>query len=130
MTTNKCTPGTWELIKILKFPFGCMIAAGKTTIVRDHAPHFSSSQKTREDNENGVGFEGAEIAEAKKSIAEHDANFAIMAASKDLGKALVDLLALHDNAANNKPRPTNEDIVDYYARVEKQARDAIKKAGL
>ena len=75
------TPGPWKMEKIVEWPFGIHVLAGDKIIVTQDAYCCSTRQKTREDNESGVGF-GHDLTtrvQAAAAIAEQDANAKLIA---------------------------------------------------
>jgi hypothetical protein len=88
------TPGPWHLELIGSWPFGVRVTANGKEIMSQSAHCLSSVQRTRRDCEMGEGFpvRGATKAEAKRAIAEQDANARLIAAAPELYKALKALL--------------------------------------
>lgn len=84
----------WTLELVQKFPFGVRIVAGEREILSQHAYCHSTSQKTRQDNELGVGFvhnsklNFTTVDEAQQHVAEQDAIARLISAAPDLLKAL------------------------------------------
>lgn len=85
------TIGDWRFEKIKTFPFGIRIVAAGNSILNQTAVCHSSKQKTVEDNEAGLGFDGRCHSitqdEAAAMIAEQDANGRLMAAAPELLEA-------------------------------------------
>src|SRR6185503_11100335 len=125
----KHTPGPWRLELRQSFPFGFEILAGQCGIIAQDAYCFSSKQKTREDNERGVGFprrakDGETTAKmAADFIAEQDANARLIAAAPDLLSIVLRFVALPGGAWNPERHAAEE------AELMQDARTALAKAG-
>lgn len=73
------TPGKWETELIQRWPFGIKVIAGEVEVLSQHAACSSTSQNTRKDCENAVGFKHIDREAARKLVAEQDANAAYIA---------------------------------------------------
>lgn len=62
----------WRFVKRMDRPFGWRIESGEETIVVQYAYAMSTEQKTREDNENGVGFPKNEQNDVREAIKFQD----------------------------------------------------------
>jgi len=93
MSEVKWTRGPWRLEVVQKFPFGVTIWAGDWIIMRQDAICFATGQKSRRDNETGLGFErggATERAAAEAAIAEQDATAHLITAAPELYYALAE----------------------------------------
>jgi len=99
-TTAGHTPGPWILAKNENWPFGIKVFSKSVEgieILSQHAYCHSSTQNTRKENEDGIGFKhGKDREEAKRAIAEQDANAALIAAAPDMLEALKHAQRLYD----------------------------------
>lgn len=80
----KFTPGPWRLSLVQRWPFGVeVVSENGRFILHESATCHSTVQKTRADNEAGMGFK-KESGEAAAAIAEQDANARLIAAAPEL----------------------------------------------
>lgn len=98
MSETKFTPGPWTLELVQTPMFGVIIKGGNCEILRQDAFCHSTAQKTRRQNETGVGFEDNDVEfvnkeEAQTIIATQDANAHLIAAAPELYEALEAVLA-------------------------------------
>lgn len=98
---GKHTAGPWIFERVNTWPFSVIVKSGEKVIYRENAACHSTQQKTREDCEQGVGFnekQGVFSREnARQLIAEQDANAALISAAPDLLQLCERALALLSN---------------------------------
>lgn len=96
------TPGPWKLALVGKWPFGVWVSSidGKV-VLEQHAVAHSTRQKTREDCENGVGYDwhpkhpqATPRQAAIDAIVEQDANARLIAAAPELLAALQEFMSM------------------------------------
>lgn len=121
---SKHTAGPWKLELVEKYPFGFLVtAANGDEILREEAVCRSSDQKTRQDNELGVGFpfRSARFTrdDASRLVSRQDANARLISAAPDLLEALQVLLEhIEIGRLSNEIGPANVEF----------AREAIANA--
>ena len=99
MTISKHTQGDWFFEKIDRWPFGAKIVTTTGLVILQQDAYCSSTvQKTREDNEAGVGFsyKNGQREYAAAKIAEQDANIRLWTAAPKLLKALHQIIEVRD----------------------------------
>lgn len=100
------TPGPWVLVLRQEFPFGFeVLAARGVCIVAQNAFAYTSGQKTRADNEQGLGFGHKDRGPIVAVIAEEDANGRLIAAAPDMLAALKAVTAALNGRVHFNPPP-------------------------
>ena len=134
MSEAKWTKGPWTLELVQKFPWGIKILSGSEEVLSQDAICHCSKQNTRQDNEDGIGFDWrSKLLERQKAIdmiAQQDANANLIAASPDLYEALK-ALPLDSFDAEDIGRHEAADFADHagqFFEAMQKARAALNKA--
>lgn len=110
----------WKFEKIEKFPFGFRIHSGNgEVILQQEAIYRSTEQKSRLDNEQGVGFRGDEINEATEAIKTQDLIGRLFTVAPELYSILQTALSETPKRYGTKFNEKGDMIAEYPPWVEK-----------
>jgi hypothetical protein len=98
MSKHTATP--WHVELVQEFPFGVRVLSQEIPIYWQDACCFATNQKSRRDNEIGVGFPREEVKNVQDLIGQQDANAAYIVRCVNAHEALLAALkeiATHDD---------------------------------